>query len=122
VPIDDTHFRTYHAIRVDGSVARTRGTRHNGKRWADLTPEERRDQPGDWEAQSGQGTITKHSEEHLAASDRGLSIMRRMFRRALDAVKNGGDPPGVAFNEADAFVRLRAGNFLVDAEPVAAPV
>ncbi len=121
VPIDDTHFRTYHAIRVDGSAARTRGTRHNGKRWADLTPEERRAQPGDWEAQSGQGEITKHGEEHLAASDRGLAIMRRMFRRGLEAVKNGGDPPGVAFDESAALVRLRAGNFLEDENRIPTP-
>jgi phenylpropionate dioxygenase-like ring-hydroxylating dioxygenase large terminal subunit len=111
VPLDDTHFRTYHAIRMSGEAARTRGTRHNGKRWADLTPEERRAQPGDWEAQSGQGVVTKHSEEHLASSDRGLAIMRRQFRRALEAVRTGGDPPALAFDEDSALVRLQAGNF-----------
>ncbi len=120
VPLDDTHFRTYHAIRMSGEQARTRGTRHSGKRWAELTPEERRAHPGDWEAQSGQGVITKHSEEHLVGSDRGLSIMRRQFRRALDAMRAGEQPPALAFDDEAAFVRLQAGNFREALEPTPA--
>ncbi len=115
LPMDDTHYRIYTALRSRDGAARNRGARPNGKRWQDLTPEERRDAPGDWEAQIGQGTITLHSEEHLASSDRGLALVRRMFRENLDTVERGGDPVGVAFDEETALVRTHAGNFREDA-------
>lgn len=76
MPIDDTHYRIYTAIRSKDGAQRNRGLRPDGKTWKDLTPEERRARPGDWEAQIGQGTITLHSEEHLASSDCGLSLVR----------------------------------------------
>ena len=68
------------------------------RRWADLTPEERRARPNDYEAQVGQGPITLHSEEHLAASDRGISMLRRLLKRQLQELGAGRDDPswGVA--------------------------
>lgn len=114
VPVDDTHFRDFYvaARREPGRFAGIR--MHNGKLWNELTDAERRDMPGDFEAQSSQGPITLHSEEHLATSDRGIAMLRRMMRDQIRAVAEGGDPIGVAFNEADARVSIRSGNFYVD--------
>jgi nitrite reductase/ring-hydroxylating ferredoxin subunit len=119
LPIDDTSFRIYVAGRVTerGALARMR-SRQGGKPWHELTEEEHRQFPGDYEAQVSQGEITYHSEEHLATSDKGIAFLRRFMERQLKTVAEGRDPAGVAFTESDAFVRFEAGNYLVTGAPV----
>jgi hypothetical protein len=85
-----------------------------GKLWADLTPEEHQQFPGDWEAQVGQGPITLHSDEHLATSDQGVVMLRRLLQRQLDTVASGGDPAGVSFDPAASPVVFEAGNYIID--------
>ena len=116
VPIDDTHFRIYTAGRVTerGELGRGR-SRMNGKLWRELTEEEHQRFPGDWEAQTGQGPITRHSEEHLRTSDRGIVMLRRLLERQVDAVAKGEDPLGVCFDDESACVRLEAGQHLLEA-------
>jgi hypothetical protein len=80
-----------------------------------MTPEERRARPGDYEAQTGQGEITFHSEEHLTSTDRGVVMLRRLFQREIDKVKRGEDPVGLVWDEANAVVDFEAGNFLEEA-------
>ena len=80
----------------------------NRKRWRDKTPEERQRFPHDYDAQSGQGKITYHSEEHLVTSDQGVSMQRRLFKQQCDIVAKGGDPIGVAFREEDRRVAIHA--------------
>jgi len=113
VPIDDTSFRIYTAGRVKerGELGRGR-SKMNGKFWWDLTEEEHQRFPGDWEAQTGQGPISLHSEEHLRTSDRGIVQLRRMLERQVDAVAKGENPMGVYFDEKSAYVRLEAGQHL----------
>jgi len=113
LPIDDTHYRIYVAGRVKekGELAKFK-SRYNGKTWAELTPEEHQKFPGDTEAQVGQGAITFHSEEHLMSSDQGVSMLRLFLRKQVDIVAAGGDPVGVAFDEAGAYVKFDAGQFL----------
>jgi len=115
VPIDDTHYRIYVAGRVKekGELAKFK-SRYNGKTWAELTPEEHQKFPGDVEAQVGQGPITFHSEEHLMSSDQGIAMLRQMFQRQLEALAAGKDPVGIAFTEADAYVKFDAGQYLED--------
>ncbi|MBT2300237.1 hypothetical protein J7E70_07150 [Variovorax paradoxus] len=115
LPIDDHSFRIYTAGRVRNSceLARVR-SRINGKLWEELTPAEHRDFPGDYEAQVSQGAITAHSEEHLASSDRGVAMLRRLLRRQLDAIREGRDPAGTSFNLNTAPVRFEAGNYLLE--------
>lgn len=115
LPIDDTHYRIYVAGRVKekGELAKFK-SRYNGKTWAELTPEEHQKFPGDTEAQVGQGAITFHSEEHLMSSDQGVSMLRNLLRNQVDIVAKGGDPVGVAFDEASAYVKFDAGQFLDD--------
>jgi len=113
VPVDDSHARIVMAMRIPGD-ARSRPMRgleaENFKPWHQRTFEERQDQPGDYEAQAGQGPISLHSEEHLVTSDKGIGLQRRMLRRALETVAAGGDPPGLSFGES-AVVKVPSGNF-----------
>ena len=115
LPIDDTHYRIYVAGRVKekGELAKFK-SRYNGKTWAELSPEEHQKFPGDTEAQVGQGAITFHSDEHLMSSDQGVSMLRNLLRNQVDIVAKGGDPVGVAFDEASAYVKFDAGQFLDD--------
>jgi hypothetical protein len=76
-----------------------------------MTEEERQRVPGDWEAQCGQGPITFHSEEHLATSDKGIGMLRRLLRRQIMVVQDGGDPIGVTFDPRSALNKCGAGNF-----------
>jgi nitrite reductase/ring-hydroxylating ferredoxin subunit len=117
LPIDDTHFRIYTAGRVQtpGDMTRMR-SRLNGKLWEELTEAEHQRFPGDYEAQVGQGAIAMHSEEHLVSSDRGVSMVRRILRRQLQALAEGRDPIGVRFDDHAPPTPLDAGNFLVEGE------
>ena len=111
LPIDDTHYRIYTAGRVTerGALQKIR-SRQGGKRWEKLSAAEHREFPGDYEAQTGQGAITLHSEEHLATSDKGIALLRRFMEKQLEIVADGGDPAGVR----DEYVRFDAGNYLVE--------
>src|SRR5512144_924125 len=113
LPIDDTSYRIYVAGRVHepGQLGKMR-SKFNGKYWWELTDDEHREFPGDYEAQVGQGSITLHSEEHLRLSDKGVAQLRRMLEAQLEVVAHGGDPLGVTHDPAKEMVRLEAGNFL----------
>jgi len=115
LPIDDTHYHIYVAGRVKekGELAKFK-SRYNGKTWAELSAEEHQKFPGDTEAQVGQGPITFHSEEHLMTTDQGVGMLRFLLQKQVDAVAAGGDPVGVAFSEADAYVKFDAGQYLED--------
>ena len=74
------------APKKASSCPKGAGAPTNRKRWQDMSPEERREFPGDWEAQIGQGPITLHSEERLASSDRGIVLLRRLLQKQVDEV------------------------------------
>jgi phenylpropionate dioxygenase-like ring-hydroxylating dioxygenase large terminal subunit len=86
------------------------------KIWAELTDEEKQDFPSDYEAQKSQGDITLHSEEHLARSDKGVVMLRRLFKEQAEAVAAGRDPVGVAFRDEDALIPLHSGVIPVDGQ------
>ena len=46
-------------------------------------------------AQESQGLIADRTTEHLASSDQGIIMMRKMVRDSIDAVRQGKDPIGV---------------------------
>jgi 5,5'-dehydrodivanillate O-demethylase oxygenase subunit len=48
----------------------------------------------DFVAWVGQGTIADRTQEHLAASDKGVLMMRRRFLAELEATAKGADPKG----------------------------
>ena len=101
-------------MREAGELGKLR-SKMNGKLWRDLTEEEHQKFPADYEAQTGQGEITLHSEEHFGAADKGIAFLRRFMEQQLKAIAEGRDPAGVAFNDQDATVRLEAGQELLDA-------
>ncbi len=113
LPIDDTSFRIYVAgrVRETGEIGRMRST-FDGKLWRDMSEAEHQRFPGDYEAQVGQGPITVHSEEHLAGSDRGITLLRRMLRDQIKAVVEGRDPIGVGFDPEAPAVTFEAGNYI----------
>ncbi len=115
--VDDSHFTMATAARVPKSAPFVfGGIRLNGKLWGEMTEQEHQDTPGDYEAQAGQGPISLHSEEHLAASDRGIIMQRRILKQQIKVVAEGGDPMGVNFDPVKALVKLRSGNFYVGAK------
>jgi phenylpropionate dioxygenase-like ring-hydroxylating dioxygenase large terminal subunit len=115
VPIDETHTKVYAMVRKPkGAAAQGLGVYAESKTWFDLTDEEHQRFPGDYEAQVGQGAITAHSAEHLSSTDRGVSMVRRMFKQQLDLVDSGQDPIGVTFNPANAVTTVEAGNYFRD--------
>ena len=114
LPIDATNTRVYAMVRKPIDVPPQGLPVYAGdKSWFELTDDEHQLYPGDYETQVGQGPITRHSEEHLASSDRGVSMVRRLFKEQVRAVADGEDPVGVAFDEADALHTVVAGNYIV---------
>jgi len=94
VPIDDTHTLQIGFRRAPEGreLRRDAGFGQDGKR----SYEERQRVPGDYDAQmSIHGGISRHRLEHLASTDRGVTMLRNMLRRGMRAVQNGADPTHV---------------------------
>jgi hypothetical protein len=85
VPLDDTHTMQIGYYRAPEGKDPARGTvfGQDGNR----SYEERQRIPGDWDAQvSIHDGMARHGLEHLAATDRGIIMMRNMIRRGIRAV------------------------------------
>ena len=117
LPIDETHTRVYAMLRVpknrEPQGLPTYGP--DAKAWNELTEAEHQLFPGDYEAQVGQNAVTLHSTERLASSDRGVSMVRRLWKEQLAVVAAGGDPVGVDFASDAEIIELEAGNYMLDA-------
>src|SRR4029077_15002945 len=55
--------------------------------------------PADYEAQVSQRPIAVHGMEHLAATDRGVTMFRKQIRSGIRAVRAGHDPAGLCREE-----------------------
>ena len=91
VPLDDTHTMQIGYYRAPEGQDPGRGTAfgQDGNR----PYVERQRVPGDWDAQvSIHGGMARHGLEHLAATDRGIIMMRNMLRRGIRATAAGEDP------------------------------
>lgn len=118
VPVDDLNHRRFHVMRIpayeDPAEVRPKAMYvidGRPKPWIEMTDAERREWPGDWEAQLGQGRITLHSEERLATSDQGIVMLRRFLREQIQVVMDGGDPIGVSFDPDEPPAKVDSGNF-----------
>lgn len=114
VPQDDETCRCFAVFKVPVDYKMEGAEAIPGKKWSELTEEEHRRYPGDWEAQSGQGPITLHSEEHLAGSDGAIRLIRAGLREQLKKLESGDNPSGVFFDEKDAYMEVTSGNFFHD--------
>ncbi len=123
LPVDDTHIRIFTVLRGrdDGFFRTLRASRTLREQRAQGDPLFHQKYPGDWEAQGSQGPISLHSEEHLASSDRGVVMLRRLYREQLQRLERGQDPIGVAFAPAQETVVLEAGQFFDASEAARQP-
>jgi hypothetical protein len=117
LPIDETHTRVYAMVRTpkdaDPQGLPGYGPDHLG--WFDLSDEDHQRYPGDYEVQVGQGPITRHGEERLSSTDRGVSMVRRQFKEQVHRVADGRDPVGVTFEPGGAHQTVVAGNYIISA-------
>jgi len=114
LPIDETNTRIFTVMTwpIDAERPWIGGMpMYAGKTWFELDDEGHQRFPGDYEAQVSQGAVTYHSEEHLASTDKGIALFRRQYKKAVQQVANGEDPPGIIRDETS-VVSVRAGNFL----------
>jgi len=91
VPLDDTHMMQIGFRRApEGREMRPgNGFGQDGNR----SYEERQRVPGDYDAQiSIHGGTARHGLEHLAATDRGVIMMRNLIRQGIREVQDGAGP------------------------------
>ena len=97
VPNDDTHTTNFELAQVDpawGFTAEQVAQPGFGQS-EDRPYAERQRFPADFDAQSSQRPIAVHALEHLASTDRGVIMLRRIVRDGIQAVARGDDPFGV---------------------------
>jgi nitrite reductase/ring-hydroxylating ferredoxin subunit len=94
VPIDDTHTWNMELAQVDPAwglapedVARPGFGQSDDRPYA-----ERQRHPADFDAQASQRDIAVHALEHLASTDRGVIMLRKIVRDGIRAVAAGHDP------------------------------
>jgi len=94
VPIDDTHTWNMELAQVDPAWGLTAAeiARPGFGQSNDRPYEERQAHPADYDAQSGQRAIAIHALEHLASTDRGVLMLRKIVRDGIRAVASGRDP------------------------------
>ncbi|HZU88651.1 MAG TPA: aromatic ring-hydroxylating dioxygenase subunit alpha [Stellaceae bacterium] len=125
VPVDDTHTMFIEFRHVSEAEGVTPAW------WADRTQmlpgqlaaasyEEGQRHPGDYEAQVSQRPIAIHGLEHLAETDRGVSLFRNQLRRGIRAVASGGDPVGLRRN-GGGIIPTYCNNTVVRVPPAATP-
>jgi 5,5'-dehydrodivanillate O-demethylase oxygenase subunit len=66
-------------------------------------------------AQESQGPIYDRTTEHLGYTDRGVILLRRLYKESIEAVRKGLDPLGVVRNPAkNEMIRLKPHEDLLD--------
>ena len=119
VPIDDTNTLAIGLYYQDESSDR------DVKAMLEAVPglagprpyEEQQRLPGDYEAQVSQRPIAIHALEHLATTDVGVIMFRKLLRQGIRTVAAGRDPKGVVRKEGppiptysqDTFLRIPPG-------------
>ena len=124
VPADDTHtmhFTVYFAPIVDGKPTGTIPPDAGEKGVVETTPGHYRydeatgylargDQ--DRAAQESQGEICDRTIEHLGVSDKGVIMLRKLYRDSMDAIAAGRDPIGTIRDPAkNRIVEITPGEY-----------
>src|SRR5436190_6344505 len=109
VPIDDTHTWNMELAQVDPAWGMTpEQIASPGFGQSDDRPYgERQRHPADYDAQSSQRAIAIHALEHLASTDRGVIMLRKIVREGIRSVAAGRDPRGL-LREACPTIRTYA--------------
>jgi phenylpropionate dioxygenase-like ring-hydroxylating dioxygenase large terminal subunit len=96
VPNDDTLTTNFELAQVDPAWGLTpeQVAQPGFGQSEDRPYAERQRFPADFDAQSSQRPIAVHALEHLASTDRGVIMLRRIVRDGIRAVAAGGDPEG----------------------------
>jgi nitrite reductase/ring-hydroxylating ferredoxin subunit len=90
VPLDDTHTMQIGYYRAPQGQEPRRGAGFGQD--ASRSYEERQRIPGDYDAQTSiHGGVARHGLEHLASTDRGVTMLRNMIRAGIRALQNGED-------------------------------
>src|SRR5262245_47084802 len=93
VPVDDTHTVAYQfRYAAEDTVQRSSARALRSSLSINRTYEDRQRQPGDYEAQESQRPIAVHALEHLGATDRGVTLVRKLLREGIRALQRGEDP------------------------------
>jgi phenylpropionate dioxygenase-like ring-hydroxylating dioxygenase large terminal subunit len=96
VPNDDTSTTNFELAQVDPAWGLTAAqVAQPGFGQSDDRPyAERQRFPADFDAQASQRTVAVHALEHLASTDRGVIMLRRIVREGIRAVARGEAPHG----------------------------
>jgi nitrite reductase/ring-hydroxylating ferredoxin subunit len=120
VPLDDTHTMQIGFYRAPEDQEPRRGAGFGQD--ASRTYEDRQRVPGDYDAQvSIHGGISRHGLEHLASTDRGVTMMRNMLRRSIRAVQDGVDPPHPGIVNGSAIATYAHDRVVAGIPPAATP-
>jgi phenylpropionate dioxygenase-like ring-hydroxylating dioxygenase large terminal subunit len=99
VPLDDTTTMNIALVllaeTMEVDAQRFEAIKESFGQTADRPYEERQRVPGDYDAQVGQRPIAIHALEHLASTDRGVLVVRKLLRQGIRDTKKGKDPRGV---------------------------
>jgi len=103
VPNDDTSTTNFELAQVDPAwgLSAEQVAQPGFGQSGDRPYAERQRFPADFDAQSSQRTIAVHALEHLASTDRGVIMLRKIVREGIRAVARGEDPWGVHWREGE---------------------
>ena len=99
VPVDDTHTLNILLLRLpDGEEVPPERRDAIVETQRPKEYEEMQRHPSDYSAWKSQRPIAIHGLEHLAETDRGITMARNMLRQGIQAVQQGKDPKGILRN------------------------
>jgi hypothetical protein len=99
VPEDDhsSHqFVLCHLAEEDNSPMEARNRAMTVGQTPDRPYPDRQKVPGDYDAMTSQGSIARHTLEHLGTLDQGVVMFRRLLREGIRGVAAGRDPHGLS--------------------------
>ena len=122
VPNDDTHTTNFELAQVDPAwgLSVEQVAQPGFGQSGDRPYTERQRFPADFDAQSSQRTIAVHALEHLASTDRGVIMLRKIVRDGIRAVVRGDDPFGTC-SSADRVIPTFTQDLVVKLPPAADP-
>ena len=105
MPVDDEHTQVYRVNFVPMATERSPADQDPPFEYRPL-----KDEKGEYNmhivsaqdcmAWETQGAIADRTKEHLGVSDRGLVILRKLYREQIELVQKGGEPMGIVRDPA----------------------